>query len=785
MLRNYLKTSFRNLLRYKSYSFINIFGLTVGLATSIFIFMWVTDEMSYDNFHAKSDRIYRVMSNFQYTDGSIETGWATPVRLSEVMQADIPEIDQVLRISWNNEMLFKYGEKSLNENGLFGDSTIFSIFTFPLVKGDAANPMPGLNSVAISEKLAHKYFGNEDPMGKVFRVGQKYDLMVSSVFADVPKNSTLQFDYIIPYENWYKENKWAENWGNNGMQTFASLKPGASIAAANEKMDGIILKNCKDCLNHPFLYPYGNLRLYHRFKDGQNAGGRIDYVQTLSLVAVIILVIACINFMNLATARSATRSREVGVRKAIGAQRTGLVTQFIGESVLLSFLALVLALTLVQVLLPFFNSVTSKDIHIDFANPLFLSGVIGITLFCGLLAGSYPALFLSGFKPSEVLKGNMKSTLGGGGLRRTLVVVQFIASVILIVGSLVVYNQITFIRNIHLGFDRDNVVIIRQHEGFVKNRQAFKNQLLENPAIKQIGVSGESPFSINNTTTDPVWPGKPDGAMISFKVIQCDHDFIPAMGMEIIAGRNFVDLNKQDTANYMVNEKAMEVMGLTSENVVGTDLDMWNGKGKIIGLVKNFNNGNLKEEITPLVFVYSPENTWRTFIKIQGDPKQALAHIERIYHQYDPDYPFEYEFLDEAYNEEYRTEAMMGSLSLSFTVVAILISCLGLFGLASFTAERRMKELGVRKVMGASVANLIILLCSDFTKLVCLALLIAFPAAWYLTTSYLEGYTFHTEINIWMFVLPAAGILILTLLTVGYQSAKAALNNPVQSLRNE
>ncbi|WP_079690423.1 ABC transporter permease [Ohtaekwangia koreensis] len=785
MLKNYLKTSFRNLLRYKSYTFINVFGLTIGMATSIFIFLWAADEMSYDQFHAKRDRIYRVMSNFKYSNGTIETGWATPLKLADVMQAQVPEIDQTMRMSWDTGMLFKYGDKSLDESGFYADSTIFSIFSFPIVKGNRENPLPDIKSVAVSEKLAHKFFGDEDPIGKVFRVNQQYDLTVTAVFADIPQPSSLRFDYILPYQIWVNENKSAENWGNNGMQTFASLKSGADLEAANTKIKNLVTDNCKDCINNPFLFPYRKLRLYHDFENGVSVGGRIEYVLAFSGVAIIILIIACINFMNLATARSATRSREVGVRKAIGAQRSSLIVQFIGESLLLSFIALLLALTIVEVMLPFFNALTNKSIRPDFTDPLFVSGFLIITLFSGVLAGSYPALFLSSFKPATVLKGNAQSSLTGGGLRRTLVVAQFIASIVLVVGSIVVYNQITFIRNKHLGFDKENVVMLIKHDGTSKNYAAFKNDLLQLQGIKSVSVSGQNPFAINNTTTDPVWPGKPSDEIVSFKVITCDQDFIPTMGMEVVAGRNFVDMNKQDTANYIINEKAMAVMGLDRDNVIGTDLDMWNGKGKIIGLIHDFNNGNLKENIMPLVFVYQPENTWRFFIKIEGDAKAALASIEKIQHKYDPDYPFAYSFLNEEYDQEYRNEDMIGKLSLSFTLVAIMISCLGLFGLASFTAERRMKEIGVRKVLGASVINLIYLLCSDFTKLILLALLVALPAAWYLANEYLGGYTFHAELSVWIFILPSIGILLITLLTVGYQSARAAMNNPVNSLRSE
>ena len=785
MLRNYLKTSVRNLVRHKGYAFINIFGLTIGLATSIFIFLWVIDEMSFDQFHDNGDRIYRVMSNWTDSNGKVETGVALPLRFGEALQSEVPEIEYTLRTTWDKSLLFKYGDKSLTEQGIYADSTIFKLFTFPLIKGDINNPLPDMNALAISEKLAKKYFGDEDPIGKVFRIAHQYDMKVTAVFADVPKNSSITFDFIIPYELWRKENTWAEHWGNGSTRIFASLKPGADLLLVNNKIKGLIKKNCDYCHIDPFLFPFEKLYLREEFADGKNAGGRIDYVISLSVVAMIILIIACINFMNLATARSATRSREVGVRKVIGAHRTGLMVQFISESVLLSIMSLVFALAIVQLLLPFFNAVTDKDIALDLSNTYFSSGLLLITLFCGLLAGSYPAFFLSSFKPAVVLKGNAQSSLWGGGLRKALVIVQFTVSVILIIGSIVVYSQINYIRNKHLGLDKENMIVLDQWEGVAKNRSVFRADLLQFPQIKNVGVAGDNPFSVENNTTDPVWPGKPEGTEIGFKVISCDQNFIPTMGMTFLQGRNFGDLYKQDSANYIINEEAMVAMGLTTENVIGTPLQMWNGKGKIIGLLKDFHNGNLRESIEPLIMVYTPENTWRVFIKIQGDPREAIARIEQTVKKYDPDYPFSYSFLSDDYNRQYQNEEVMGKLSLSFTVVAILISCLGLFGLALFTSERRTKELGIRKVLGASVPSLLILLCSDFAKLILVALLIACPIAWYMTREYLSAYAYHAPLDTSIFILTAVGMLLLAMLTVSYQSIKAAIGNPVNSLRNE
>lgn len=784
MFPNYLKTALRNLLRYKGYSFINIFGLTVGLATAIFIFLWVADEVSYDRFHKNGDRAFRLMRTATSNDGRIVTRSSMPEPLAEAMQNGVPEIESTLRLTWNMQLLVRSGEKAFYENGFYADSTLFSIFTFPLIQGNRENPLPDISSIAISEKLAEKYFNNEDPIGKILRIDQKSDFKVTAVFADVPKNSELRFDYVLPFEVWRKENKWSEGWGNTGMQMMASLKPGADPDAANKKIGGLIRKNCEDCTSIPFLFPYTKLRLYGEFENGQNTGGRIDYVLSLSLVAVIILIIACINFMNLATARAATRSKEVGVRKAIGAKRSGLITQFLSESFLLTAVALLFALMLVQLFLPFFNSLADKSIRLDFTDPLFLSGLLIVSLFATLLAGIYPAFFLSSFQPVSVLKGT--TPLSGGRFRKALVVVQFVASVVLILVSIIVYNQITFIRNTHLGFDKENILMLDQFQGVFKNQEAFKRDLLQNTRIRKVSFAGHHPFNVGHRTDDPSWPGKPEDGDISFKVIQCDYDFISLMNIPVLEGRNFTGLVKEDSSNFIINEQAMKVMGFTPENIIGTPFTLWETTGRIVGVVKDFNNANLHEAIDPQIFVYNPKSTWRVYVKAEStDWAETIAYIKRTQLKYDPDFPFQYSFLDQEFNKLYSSEEVIGKLSLSFTVVAVLISCLGLFGLASFTAERRMKELGIRKVLGASAVKLIVMLCSDFTRLVFLSLIIGIPIAWYLGIKYLSGYTFHYELSVWIFAGISILVICIALLTVVYQAARAALANPVDSLRNE
>jgi ABC-type antimicrobial peptide transport system permease subunit len=785
MLKNYLKTSLRNLLRHRTYTIINVLGLTVGLVTSIFILLWIVDELSFDRFHSHADRIFKVMVNNAYPDGKIETYPATPAKLKDVIVEEIPEVELAAQYSMETELLVKLGTNAYHESGIYADPALFKIFSFPIVSGNATQPLTDIKSIALSERLAKKLFKNEDAIGKSINLAGSHDLMVTSVFADLPPHSTLQFDFVAPFEIFTKENPWTQHWKSGGTQTTVLLKSSSTVDIANQKFGALIKNNCPDCTTTPFLFPYAKSRLYNEFENGKNAGGRIQQIYLFGAVAILILAMACINFTNLSTARAASRSREVGIRKSIGAQKNSLVVQFICESILLSFLAMLFAIVIVQLLLPFFNEVTTKSIRLDVSNPVHIAGILGITLICGLLAGSYPAFVLSQFSPIKVLKGNTQLGQTGNALRKSLVIVQFTASIILVVGSIAVYKQIVFISEKNLGFDKDNIIVVDQNEGIVKSYLAIKNDLYQSGVVKSIAFGGNNIFTIPITTTDPVWANKPDNASILFKIFRCDAEFIPTMNIKIQSGRNFMD--SQDASNYIINRKAAEVMGLAFENAVGSELEMWNGKGKIIGITDDFHNDNLKYGIEPMIFMYSENVGAHYFMKLNGRLPfaESIKQIERIFKKHNPDYPFEYIFLDEVFKREYQAEAVIGKLSLSFTVVAVLISCLGLFGLASFTAERRTKELGIRKVMGASVGNLVVLLCSDFANLVLVGLFIGFPVSWYLIREYLSAYAFHAEINLGIYILTSMVMLFMVLFSVGYQSAKAALSNPVDSLRNE
>ncbi|HEX5153777.1 MAG TPA: ABC transporter permease [Parafilimonas sp.] len=771
----------------KVFSFIKIFSLTVGLAAVIFIFLWVIDEMSYDKFHTNAGNIYKVMTNNTYPDGSIETYPATSALLKNAMQAEIPEVDKIALLSMQTDALIGHERNFFNEQGLYADSSLFSIFSFPLLKGSRINPLPNNTSIVISEKLASKLFGNSDAVGKSVEVDQTHRFTVTGVFADVPQNSSLRFDFALPFDLFVKENPWTQHWKSGGTQTMVTLKPGASLKTANAKIARLIKKNCSDCTTSAFLFPYTRQRLYNEFENGKTAGGRIEQVKLFSIVAAIILLMACINFMNLATAQSATRSREIGVRKVIGAKRSGLIMHFIFESILQSLIGLLFALLIVQLLLPFFNEITGKSIRLDFTDPVFVAGISVITLSCGLLAGCYPAFFLSSFKPVAVLKGDMSASLSGSGFRKALVVVQFVTSIILITGSMIIYKQIRFISNKNLGFKKENVIVINRNENLGKNYAAFKNDLLQLPSVKNIGFGGSNIFTVPITTTDPEWRGKPVNSSMTFKVFRCDEGFIPAMNIRLLAGRNFSDVNNRDSANYIINKKAMEVMGLTPENVIGSDLGMWNGKGKIIGLTNDFNNDNLRRSIEPLIFLYSKNIGANYFIAIDGNTpvNTTLAAIEKTFKKYSPAYPFEYSFLDEVFAREYRTETIIGRLALIFTTIAVLISCLGLFGLATYSAAKRTKEIGVRKVLGASVPDIVALLSEDFIKLVIIAFVIAVPVAYWIMHHWLQDYAYRINISWWIFLLAGIFAIAIALATISFQAIKAAVANPVKSLRTE
>jgi ABC-type antimicrobial peptide transport system permease subunit len=783
MLTNYLKTFVRALLRSRTYSIINIFGLTLGITSALFIGLWIKDEVTFDRHFADMDQIYEVMNNRVYPDGHIETQYSTQGLIASELVASYSSIETAARVDRPVSLLLSNGDRGLMQNILWADPQIIKVFSFNVIEGDPLNPVPNNNSIVITRSTAQRYFPSGGAIGKIFRLDNKHDLQVSAVVEDNRPNSFFYFDVIAPYYLLLERKPWAEAWDSEESLTFVKVKSNTDVDALNASIKDIVKKHCSNCISEIFLYPFGDLHLYGNFSNGKADGGRIAYLRIISLIGFFILLIACINFMNLATARSSIRGREIGVRKVVGASRRSLSLQFIGEATLMTLISTVIAVAATQMLLPFFNSITSKNITIEYS-PVFIGGLIVFGCLVGLMAGSYPALYLSAIKAAAVLKG--QNHFSGGRLRQSLVVFQFSLAVVLMICSVVVYQQLDFIKKKNLGFDRDNLIGFSLREGVSNNKNAFKNEVMNEPAIKSMTFSGRgtTPFSISAHNSFIFWPGKPVGSVINFRIIFTDKDFVSTMKMTIIEGRDFAD-DEADSMSYLVNEKAAQVMGL--KDPVGTPVVVESGDpGHIVGVIKDWNNQNLQREIEPVIVLCLPQVSGIAFARIENaNTEEAIKAIAAAQKKFDPSYPFDYYFLNDRFEDEYRSENSLQNLSLVFTAIAISISCLGLFGLASFTAERRTKELGIRKVLGANIRQLVSMLCYDFIKLVLISLIIGAPFAWMIMDDFLSDYTYHTNISWFVFAFTAFVLLAIAITTVVWQALRAALVNPVDSLRSE
>jgi len=788
MFRSYLKTAFRSFRRQKAYSFINMFGLSVGLACSFLIVLWVQDEMSYDRFHEEGDQLYRVMRNY-FSDDQIYTWSAIPKPLQQVLEDDYPEITHAVLVTWQEKILLTTGDQAFREEGRHAGPAFFEIFSFPLLQGTPGAVLDDPYSIAISESLAQKYFGPQwhaRALGQTIRIDNRQDLTVTGVFEDLPQTSTLQFDFVIPVEEYIQRNDdWIEHWGNNALRMFVRLEQGADPAQVTAKIENVIKDHHESSDALLFLQPYTEIHLYSDFEDGQLVGGRIEYVRMFGIVALFILLIASINFMNLSTARSARRAREIGVRKAVGATKRTLVGQFIGESVLTALLALGLALVLMLGALPAFNTLTNKSMAIDFLDPASWLVFLGLAVLTGLLAGSYPAFYLSSFNVIGVLRGVVARRPGAIGMRKVLVVFQFVLSMLLIIGTMTVYTQIDYIRSKNLGMDRENLVVLDLEGGIARQYDAFKQELVAKPGIAHVTTSSQNPLAVGNSTSSPTWDGKDPESEMLFHIINANYDFFKTMKMELADGRVFSQAFATDSVNYIINEQAARAMGM--DNPIGERLSFWDQEGEIIGVVKDFHMNSFYEPIEPTIIRFDPERTWMLFVRTEaGKTQEALAGLEALYTTFNPDYPFDYHFLDENFEQTYRSEIVIGTLSNFFALLAVFIACLGLFGLASFTAEQRSKEIGIRKVLGASVSNLVVLLSREFITLVGVAFVLSIPIAYVAVNAFfLNKFTYRIEISWRIFLMAGLAALVIAGLTVSYQSVKAALANPVVALRME
>ncbi len=789
MLKNYFKIAFRNLMRHKSYSLINISGLTIGMASSIFILLWVQHELSYDRFNSNANQIYRIVCEASGFKAAVNPG-GMPAGL----KAEIPEIKNTVRTTRLTSTLFETGNRKFEEKKvLYADPSFLDVFSFPLVRGDKRTAMNKVDGILITEDMAKKYFGNEDPMGKVIKKDNKTNVTVTGVLANIPSNSHLQFDFVIPMigiGSIKDYNEINNVWDNFDFYNYILLGKNfvaskASLARLEKQMDDIFVKHVTEIKVSFHLQPLTDIHLHSNLQVDITGHGNIQYVNIFFIVAIFILAVACINFMNLATARSARRAKEVGLRKVVGAVRAQLIKQFLGEAMIISFLSLLLAIALVLLLLPVFNNIAEKKLALHFFDGKILLTLAGIALITGLISGSYPALFLSGFQPAKVLKGNVKSTGGNLFFRNMLVVTQFIVSIVLLAGTVVIYNQLQFIRDRDMGFDKQNLLYMPMTGEMWGRKDALQSELLNNPLTSNYTFISEIPVNIGSGTVNVVWEGKDPKSQIVFPSLYVSENFVNVFQMKILNGRGFSNEFKGDSNNYIINEKAASVMGMTPENAVGKPLSFQGRKGTIIGVVKNFNFKPIQQPIEPLVLGL---NRWGGIVMVRTKPGQTEATInamKKISEQLNPAYPFSFNFLDQDLANLYKGEQRLSKLFNIFAILAIFISCLGLYGLSAFMAEQRTKEIGVRKVLGASVFNIVYLLSTGFTKLILVAVVIAVPISWFAINSWLQSFAYHISVSWIIFVVASLAALLIAWATVSYESVKAAVSNPVKSLRAE
>ena len=788
MIKNFIKTALRSLLKNRGYSFLNIAGLAIGITCASLIFLWVQDEITFNHNFAKRDVLYKVYENQTY-EGKTSTFFGTPGPMAKAMIAEIPGIKNAARLTGDGDQaLFGLGDKAITEKGNWADPEIFSMLQLPFAKGSAANAFAQLKSVVISEKMAQKFFGGADPVGKTLKLNNTENYTVTGVFKDLPENSTYQFQWLIPMANIDHKQPWMTIWGANWCRTLVELGPNANLAAINHQLDKYIASKTKGTnTTQCFLFAMNDWNLHNNFVNGKMDGGRIQYVRTFSFIAWIILLIACINFMNLSTARSEQRAKEVGVRKVMGAGKGKLIGQFIGEAVIMSFISVLIAVGLIYIAMPSFNNLVQKELPVDVFKPIHLIYLIAISLVTGLLAGSYPAFYLSSFNPISVLKNiKVKSSAGSGFIRQSLVVVQFSVSIILIIGTVIIYQQIQHVKNRGLGYSKNNLIYINLQDKQAGQFTSVYHDLKETGFVDNAALSDNTVLGIGSNTDNYSWQGKDasKNPLISWQNVS--PQFISTMGMKLAAGRDFYTNASLDSANVIINEAFAKEMGKEGR-VGGIIRDGGQKAYTITGILNDYLYNDMYGAAAPLLLYCHPAGTsvlsirFKTGTNLQG----AIAKTGAIIKADNPGYPFEYQFVDSDFDQLFKTETLTGTLAGVFASLAIFISCLGLFGLAAYTAERRIKEIGIRKVLGASVSGLAGLLSKDFLKLVIISCVLAFPVAWLLINNWLQGYQYRVTINFWIFITAGAAALLIALATVSFQAIKAALMNPVKSLRSE
>jgi putative ABC transport system permease protein len=790
MFQSYFKIGWRNLIKNKAFSFINISGLTLGLTCSILIALWVKDEYSIDAFHEDIDRIYAITCT-EYSGHEITYGgYDTPGLLGEELKKVMPEVEYACNVTgWLDWRTFNVGEKRVKMQGYFAGPDFLNIFSYPLLLGSRQTALKGIESISISRKLAIALFGSPElAMDKSVRFENSRDLKITSVFEDLGDNVSEKFEFVINWELFVERNPFLRDWGNSGPSTFIKLREHAKAETLKPKLQHFIKGydpgySDLDRLELS-LQPFKEKYLYSNFKDGKVAGGRIEYVQLFSLVAIFILVIACINFMNLSTARSIKRAKEIGVRKVNGAAKSALVSQFMLEAFLFTSIAIVTALLTLWALLPQFNLLTGKSIQTPFTNEEFWIGMITLAIITGVFSGSYPALLLSSFKPIQVMKESLKSSSAAILFRKGLVVFQFALSVVFIVGVIVISNQVAFIQNKNLGYQKNNLIYLSLSGNIGTDLTTFKNEALKLPGVLAISEMTDSPVALERATGDVEWEGKAQDTKPVFIFTGIGYDFIKTMQATLVAGRDFSE-DFADSTNYIINEKALRVIGY--KDPIGMPLTLEQQKGTIVGVVKDFHFNSLHVPIEPLIIRLKTGRA-RGIALIRANPEKTaavLTGLEGLHKKLNPEFIYSYKFADDEYASLYQTEQLVKQLSGYFAFLAIFISCLGLLGLVIFTSEQRTKEIGVRKVLGAKVYQIATLLAKDFMMPVIVSIVIALPIAYYFMNEWLGGFEYRIDIQWWVGVVAAAASILISLTTISFQAIKAGMASPVNSLRSE
>jgi hypothetical protein len=787
LLEGYLKIAWRGLFRNMAFSAINISGLAIGIASAIVLLLWIGNELSYDQFHKNRDRIYQVFLKAT-VEGRIETANATPMVMAPVLKLNYPQqVEEVNRMNWVGAFILSAGDKHLQTYGYLTDPTFFKFFSFPLLKGDPVMALREPHSLVLTEKMAKKLFGDADPMGQSVRIDSNANFTVTAVMKDLPYNTRFRFEYLVPW-SYMKEVGWEEkNWGNSNILTYVLLKPGISETAADKSFCNIIQSHAPDVKNEVFLHPMRKWRLYSEFRDGKIVGGNINFVRMLAIIAGFILLIACINYMNLSTARSIRKAREVGIRKVIGAGKASLIARFLGESILIAALSGFLALLIVQPALSWFNKLIDEELQIPYSNPWFWVSGICFILFTGLLAGSYPAFYLSAYRPINVLKGYFKSAHALVTPRKILVVVQFSFAIAFIICTFVIYRQINFMSQRKTGYDKNNLAFVYIKGEIKKNYEQIRKELINNRIATTVTRTNSPITEVWSSSDGYEWKGKDPHNRQFFVQFRTDNDFASTMGLQIMAGRD-IDIRKYptDTMAILLNQSAVRQMGF--KDPIGQPIRTKEGDlFHVVGVIQDFVTGGPDNPIAPMV-IEGPKNWFGTIsfkLNAENPKAESIEKLSAIFKKYNPDYPFEYYFVEDTYAAKLVGDEHFGSLATLFAGMTIFISCLGLFGLAAYMAENRIKEIGVRKVLGASVGRITTLLSKDFLVLVLVAFVIASPIAWWCMSKWLEDYPYRVQINGWVFVLTGILSMLVAGGTVGYQAVRAALANPIKSLRSE